>query len=329
MQAIGKGSSHGKLILVGEHAVVYGTPAIAIPLNQLKVEVNCQSTANSWRKLTTKPPQITLKSALYQGDLQQTTTQLSSIRALVNAFFQALAPSQKVPNSLRIEIKSQLPYERGMGSSAATATALVRALNSFFDAPLQAATSAELIAYEEKLQHGNPSGLDALVVGSQHGYYYQKQHDLTPLTLTLPGFLLIVDSGITGQTSQALKKVASLKTAQPQLWQTQIERIAQLTPTVRAALTATKPTASTQQTFGQALTTNHQTLQQLRVSLPATDRLVQKLLQNGAVGAKLTGGGLGGCVFGYFTTKETAQKAQQQFKEDSWLIKLAPELRRS
>lgn len=329
MQAIGKGSSHGKLILVGEHAVVYGTPAIAIPLNQLKVAVNCQPTTSSWRKLATTLPQIKLKSALYQGDLQQTTAQLSSLQALVNAFFKALAPSQRVPKSLQIEIKSQLPYERGMGSSAATATALVRALNDFFDEPLNRTTCDQLIAYEEKLQHGNPSGLDALVVGSHHGYYYQKDHDITPLTLTLPGYLLIVDSGITGQTSQALKKVAALHTSHPQLWQTQIERIAQLAPTVRNALTATKPTVTTQRTFGQALNANHQALQQLRVSLPVNDQLVQKLRQNGALGAKLTGGGLGGCVFGYFKTKETALKAQQHFSEDSWVIKLAPKLRRS
>ncbi|MFD1466224.1 mevalonate kinase [Lapidilactobacillus mulanensis] len=317
MEKVGYGNSHAKLILVGEHAVVYGVPAIAIPLKDIEVNVTTRGTGSSNYDL----PTVQIESELFTGSLQTAPENLQNIEALVAKFMADFAADFNWPQELQLTIDSQIPFERGMGSSAAIATAVLKSLLDFTSMRLTDDQFNQLITLEETIQHGNPSGLDALVVNADQGYFFQRGHAFLPLQLNLPGYLLIVDSGITGRTSEAIQKVAALHRDQPQLWQAQMDRIAQLAPQVKTLL-ATDTTIAQQQ-LGQLLTENQAALESLQVSTPELDTLIHRLIIAGASGAKLTGGGLGGCVFGYFTDQATAKKAQEQFTEKTWLTELA------
>ncbi|WP_125766418.1 mevalonate kinase [Lapidilactobacillus wuchangensis] len=318
------GTSHAKLILVGEHAVVYGTPAIAIPLPEIAVQVTATATGS----LTTGETQVMIQSILYQGNLAAAPTELANLQVLLATFLQHWPQQTQRPQVIELAIQSNIPFERGMGSSAAIATAIVRALQQLLPQPYAPTLVKEIIAAEEKAQHGNPSGLDALVVGADQGYYFLREQVPQPLTLTLPGYLLIIDSGVTGRTGVAIAQVASLRQQRPKFWQQQINGIQELVPQVRQLLTTTATGTELhqqQQTFGALLDQNQTALQQLGVSTPQLGQLIRQLKAAGALGAKLTGGGLGGCVFGYFDHQTSAQAAQQQCQQaglTTWLTTL-------
>ncbi|MFC6314998.1 mevalonate kinase [Lapidilactobacillus achengensis] len=318
------GASHAKLILAGEHAVVYDIPGIAIPLRAIKVTAQISSQGQQ----AGRAPSVTLLSDLYQGDLALAPAELANLQGLFAAFFAYFPAAQPLPAAMQVTLTSAIPFERGMGSSAAIASAIVAALAVQFPSTLSLARQKALIATEEKIQHGNPSGLDALVVGSAQGYYFRRGHMPEALNLRLPGALLIVDSGLTGQTGTAIAQVAALRQAQPQQWQALMQAIGQITPQIRLLLQQqpTQPEArqASQRRLGELLDANQQALQQLQVSLPQLDQLIQRLRVAGAWGAKLTGGGLGGCVFGYFPTALAAKQARPAFADyQTWVTDLS------
>lgn len=317
MKNIGIGTSHAKLIVVGEHAVVYGIPGITIPL----MAVTVQAILTTHETTLTDNPNIFLDSKLYRGQLIDVPEELTNIRTLIETFITRQGQQVKWPAAMQLTIDSQIPFERGMGSSAAIATAVLRALLDFTNVTISDAEFDDLVNISETIQHGNPSGMDALVVKSDHGVYFQRGKIAQPLTLQLPGYLLIVDSGITGRTSQAVRQVAALENSQPTLWQAQMSAITEIVQQVKSILPQTSLKA--QQQFGQLLNRNQQALQNLQVSITVLDELTTKLRDYGALGAKLTGGGLGGCVFGYFADLATAKQAQQQFTQKTWLTTLS------
>ncbi|WP_125604550.1 mevalonate kinase [Lapidilactobacillus bayanensis] len=317
MKKVGIGTSHAKLILVGEHAVVYGIPGITIPLTDIKVQATLTATSTTMAEL----PNIFFDSALYRGQLTIVPEELTNIKAMIETFIARQGTAVQWPADLQLTIVSALPFERGMGSSAAISTAVLRALLAFTAVTLTTAEFDDLVNISETIQHGNPSGMDALVVKSEQGYFFQRHEVPQPLQVNLPGYLLIVDSGLTGRTSAAVQSVATLKTVNAVLWQAQMAAIQTIVRQARVLLT-NHDTVS-QHHFGQLLDQNQTALQQLQVSTPQLNALVQRLRDKGALGAKLTGGGLGGCVFGYFADLTTAQQAQKQFSEKTWLTTLA------
>lgn len=317
MKKIGIGTSHAKLILVGEHAVVYGIPGITIPLTGIQV----RATLTPQSQAVNQQPEISFDSALYHGLLANVPDELVNIKTLIETFIANQGATLAWPKKLQLTVASDIPFERGMGSSAAISTAVLRALLDFTEIKVTSTEFDELVNVAETIQHGNPSGMDALVVKSDQGFFFQRQQLAQPLTIKLPGYLLIVDSGVTGRTSEAVRSVAALKTVNAKLWHDQMTAIKDIVEQAKTILTQTDLVA--QHHFGQLLNQNQTALQQLQVSTAPLNHLIAKLREHGALGAKLTGGGLGGCVFGYFADLTTAQIAQRQFTEKTWLTSLA------
>ena len=107
-------TSNAKIILMGEHSVVYNQPAIALPIRNVKTTVKIQSI----------PGDIQIRSRYFNGFLNDIHSNLLGIKQLIN---QTLTTLGKPHYGLLLDIDSQIPAERGMGSSASTAVAIVRA----------------------------------------------------------------------------------------------------------------------------------------------------------------------------------------------------------
>ncbi|MCI1985486.1 MAG: mevalonate kinase [Lactobacillus sp.] len=289
------GESFAKIILIGEHAVVYGQPAIALPVKTIRLTATITPRTDGQQLIT---------STFYRGSLQAAATSaFAGIAHLLRALLTFFGARQQ---GFDLKITSALPPERGMGSSAATATAVVRAMYQAFATPLAHATLLRWTAISEKLLHGNPSGLDAATTSATRPQWFVRNQAPHAIAFPTNGSLVIADTGIPGQTKAAVAAVASRLQQAPATNQPRLAAIGQAVRQAALALAADDLVK-----LGAQLNTAQTQLAALGVSTPALDRLIQAARTAGALGAKLTGSGLGGCMIALATDHTAAETIAQ------------------
>ncbi|NLR17741.1 mevalonate kinase [Lactobacillus sp. LC28-10] len=289
MNTPASGSSHAKIILIGEHSVVYHQPAIALPLPAVRESVTLTLRSDNVQQLI---------SRYYTGARHDGPQQLQGINQLVD---ELLVRFNAADAGFDLTINSHLPAERGMGSSAATAVAIIRALYRFFDQPLSHEQLLVDANISEKIIHGNPSGIDVATASAENPIWFMAGTQPVSIPFHLHGYLVIADSGIHGQTGKAVRAVAQLRETDPFLADQAIKGLGRLAYTAKSAL-ANDRLADLGKVFDQSQVF----LQRLGVSHVRLDEMIGIAKQNGALGAKLTGGGMGGCMICLAANEATA-----------------------
>ena len=274
------GQSHAKIILIGEHSVVYGQPAIALPLANVTTTVTMQSNGKEEK---------TIDSRFYQGQIDGMPENMAGIRKLLAALIDHFHAEN---DGWQLQIISDLPAERGMGSSAATAIAIVRAFFNYYGQDLQHAELLQWADIEEKVTHRSPSGLDAATSSSPKPLWFVKGKTSVPIDLNLNATMVIADTGVQGQTKEAINAVKKRLDEEPDATQKLLAHLGRLATDSKSALADDEA-----EKLGLILNDAQADLKQLGVSSPELDHLCAVARQNGALGAKLTGGGRGGCMF--------------------------------
>lgn len=274
-----KVSAPGKIILFGEHAVVYGRAALAVPVTQVQAEV--EVSASSRPGIRIDAPDIGLREELKALPADH------PLAAVIHNVLFALGVDP-FPD-LEIRISSTIPVASGLGSGAAVSVAIIRALAS----ALQRQVTNEQVsawAYEiEKLHHGTPSGIDNAVITFAMPVFFVKDRPIEMLAVPKPFTIVIGDTGIPAPTKQSVADVRGLWQSDSQRWEGVFDQIGEISLKARQAIEGGKP-----EQLGELMERDHVLLQQLRVSSPELDRLVAAARQGGARGAKLSGGGRGG-----------------------------------
>ncbi|WP_288762102.1 mevalonate kinase [uncultured Lacticaseibacillus sp.] len=293
----GTGTSHAKIIMIGEHAVVFGEPAIALPIPTIRLRATV-TPAEHGQSVT---------SAFYNGSLTDAIdTNFSGIATLVRQLLRNFdAPDQP----LTLDIVSDLPPERGMGSSAATAIAIVRAFYDAFGQDIDRPTVLRWADVSERIIHGNPSGIDAATTSADHPQWIIKGQSPRPIASLHRGVLVIADSGIQGQTRAAVTAVTRFREQDPEAANAAIHALGQLTR--QAAVTITNQDVVE---LGRIMGTAQEYLAQLGVSTPVLERLITVANGAGSLGTKLTGGGMGGCIIAMAPDLGTANHIAQQLQ---------------
>lgn len=275
--SVATGRATGKAILIGEHAVVYGRPAIALPLAALAVQATATRTEGPSR----------IRSALFSGRLDAVPARLLPTAKAITATLDALGHPHL---GVDLQIQSEIPAERGVGSSAAVAAAVVRAVAALVGATLSGDEEHALIQQAERVAHTAPSGLDSHAVRAR-GPLWFGNGVVEPVAVGRPLSLIVADTGVAGRTREAVAGVAERRRTDPAVVDAAIDRLGALTDDARTLLAAGDLDG-----LGAVMTRAHELLGGLGVGDPALDRLVAAATRAGALGAKLTGGGRGGCA---------------------------------
>jgi mevalonate kinase len=274
---MGEGYGYGKVILFGEHFVVYGTPAIASAIGKktlAKVEPSKSYELIDQREATPG----------YKEDKFE--QQKDSMRRIFEAM--GIDPN-KTP--IKITLGGDLIAASGIGASAASCSAIARALNQEFNLGLSDERINEIAFEGEKGYHGTPSGIDNSVATFGGLIWFKKGNPniIERIKIKHPVEIIMGNTGLVADTKRAVAGVRERKDKYPEKYEKIFKEAENLVLEARKALESFDL-----RKVGELMNKNHSLLQGIEVSCKELDFLVKLARDQGALGAKLTGGGLGG-----------------------------------
>ncbi len=274
-------SASGKIILFGEHAVVYGRPALAVPLSNLRARVRIEK--------RTAPGTIIHALDLGRALSLDSAAADEPLAAIVRLTLEKLG----VPASIGLElwIESDIPLASHLGSSAAVSTAIVRALAAYFDTSLKPQDIAALVYESEKIYHGTPSGIDNTVIAYEKPIRFTTTAGAQPFHIARPFNLAIANTGVSTPTKDTVGDVRRGWEREPARYEKIFDGIATLVRAAQAALANGEL-----EKVAELMNSNQEFLRTLEVSSPELENLLRAARNSGALGGKLSGGGRGGNV---------------------------------
>jgi len=279
---ITRAQAPGKVILAGEHAVVYGRPAIAVPV--------WEATATAEIRAGAVGAGCVIRARDLGEEVHLSTAPGDNPLALVARLALSRAGVIGDPD-WEIEVAGTLPIAGGLGSGAAVSAALVRAifLHTGTEAPPELVS--ELTYAGEEVYHGTPSGIDNTVVAYGSPVWFVRGQAPEVFTAAAPFQLAIADSGVAGPTRTLVDLVRARRAADPARYEAWFDQIGGIVLDARHAIEAGRPSE-----LGPLFDRNQALLEHIGVSTPLLDRLIAAARSAGAGGAKLSGAGGGGNI---------------------------------
>ena len=274
------GIAPGKIILFGEHSVVYGRPAIAVPVNQ--IQATC--------RIETGPPGQGISIEARDLGEQYQLADLAEDNPLAAIILKTLQACQwaDIPD-LKLSLTSTIPMARGLGSGAAVSTAIVRALSQSVHCELDNQTISEIVYQVEKIHHGTPSGIDNTVVVFAQPIFFQRGQRMLRLRAKMPLTFVIGDTGIKSPTHRVVGDLRRRRAAAVERYEGYFDELATIADQAKVAIEQGRLAA-----IGKCMSENQVVLATIGISSPELNDLVMAAMAHGALGAKLSGAGWGG-----------------------------------
>ncbi len=277
-------SAPGKAILFGEHGVVYGQPAIAVPLPQLRSHVYITADPlGSADEILFSAPDIDLHQKYHE--LPEGHPFRAAVDILKDHFRITHLPA------MRIKIASSIPVASGLGSGTSVTISMLKGISEFLGHPLLVEDISSYAFEIEKFYHGHPSGIDNTVIAYETPIFFTREHPIEYISIEHEFSLLLVDSGIKSHTSDVVNDVRSKWLESKEALEVIFSKIGEITINARTKLSNGDLTK-----LGTLMSENHQLLKKLDVSHELIDQIVDTAVGAGAHGAKLSGAGRGGYV---------------------------------
>jgi mevalonate kinase len=304
---MGKGSGFGKVILFGEHFVVHGVPGIVSAVDST-TDAEVTQTA---RGITIKDERKGSKGYAEEKKAQQ----IESIERMLKTM--GIEPKTAAFN---IWLGGNLPGFSGLGASAASSVAIARAIAEEFRMNL-ADEKINGVAYEaEKAYAGTPSGIDNTAATYGGLLWFKKNmsggaNTIEKISIRKPVEIIIGSTGIVANTKAMVEGVAERKKKNPQKYGLLFKRAEELAFTAKKALREFDL-----RKVGALMNENHRLLQEIEVSCKELDHLVDLARAQGAFGAKLTGGGGGGCMTALTPGKELQERVAKAIEKEGFEV---------
>lgn len=284
-------SAPAKVILFGEHFVVYGEPAIV-----LAIDKRAYATVES-----RKDKQLCIRSAnlnlagrfengifsIEQGNLKEAKSRFEPVKLAVDKILEKYGESI----GLNVEINSTVPVAAGLGSSAAVAAAVAAAVGELLNVKMTKEDILRVAFEAEKTVHGTPSGIDPTIATFGGTLLFQTDTGFKPVEVHMDIPLIIGNTGIERLTRLQVEKVHNLREKYPQIVDYIMWAAREI---VLRAVDAFKE--NDLETLGELMNINHAMLYGVGVSDESLEWLINAARKAGALGAKLTGAGGGGCM---------------------------------
>jgi mevalonate kinase len=280
-------TAFGKVILLGEHAVVHGVPAIAVGIDRGAHATAAPVEGPSRLSVTTWGIEVV------EGEDKDLARALGAL----------VAASGVGPH--RVEAGADLPPGAGLGCSAALGVAIARAL----DPRATDEVIIERTAAWERVFHGNPSGIDAAVAATGAAIRFVRGEGFTRVHLPVPLALCIGHSGMASSTRAMVELVAQHKERRPEIVRKTFEGIRALVGNAHAAIEAGDLAG-----LGKLLDLGQMLLSGLMLSTPEIEQLCEIARSSGAHGAKLTGAGGGGSVVALVPGRAAGDRVLEAWK---------------
>ena len=284
-------SAPAKIILLGEHFVVYGEPAIVMAIDK---RVYARVEKRNDNRLHVRSMDLNLEVffengsfRVEQGDLKEAKMKFEPVKQAIEKVMEK--HGQHV--GLDIEINSTVPVGAGLGSSAAVIAATTAATGAILDVKLSKEDILRITYTAEKIVHGIPSGVDPAISTMGGTMLFQMDTGFKPLEVKTNIPLIIGDTGVERSTRVQVEKVRDLVDKYPRVTEHLMKAAREI---VLRAIDALKE--NDLETLGTMMNINHALLYGIGVSDESLERLANAARKAGALGAKLTGAGGGGCM---------------------------------
>jgi len=277
----------GKIILSGEQFVVLGAPAVAMAVN-LYSNVEVRPSPSGRIEVTADIPLHLVGDADKRSLVGDNRELLEPLRLAASATLDHLGTGDL---GVHIDASCQIPIGAGLGSSASTTVATISAVAKSRSVRLDREEIFKLAFIPENYLHGHPSGVDQATCIYGGIIQFNKPSKIKVITVKRPPTILVCDSGAHRSTKALVGSVVKRSREQTDRFQTHLDEITAISNAVAMALRKEDDNE-----LGRLMNRNHEMLRQIGVSTPDLDRLVAEARQAGALGAKLTGAGGGGCI---------------------------------
>lgn len=297
---LGKGSAPGKVIIAGEHSVVYGYPAIAVALG---IRCNVESSIGD--------PGISINSFDLNKNSKYSIQDITLLRGgeLINPTFDSIALAvietlKQIEEEIEIEIQihSDIPISAGLGSSAAVVVASIASILDLYQKKLSKKEISSIAFESEKVTHGRPSGIDNSIA-TYGGLLKFQNGDISQKELKQSIPLIVGNTKISRDTKKLVSGVADLKLKHPALIDPILKTMGELAIEAEQYLENIELGK-----LGEVLNINQGLLDSINVGHKSLSQYVWKARNAGALGAKLTGAGGGGCMIALADNNEKMQE---------------------
>ena len=302
---MGKGSGFGKVILFNEHFVIFSIPAIVSAID---------------RKTTVTVKPFEGKGGIIDDRRKATPgykeEKLEQQRDSVERILKA-AGIDTTRNPIKITLEGDLVAATGIGASAASCTAIVRALSEEFRLGLSDDQINELAYEGEKGYHGEPSGIDntAATYGGLIWFVRGEPNMMERIKIKIPVEVVVGNTGLVANTKAAVAGVRERKEKYPEKYGKIFKEAEELACKARKALESYDL-----ETVGKLMNENHKQLQAVEISCEELDFLVDLARDQGAFGAKMTGGGLGGNMIALTPGKDLQERVARAMKKEGFEV---------
>jgi mevalonate kinase len=307
-----KASAPAKVILFGEHFVVYGGPAILAAINK-RISVDARILSHDEDRIIISSDIGVVGEYWHNGDfnpLEGGSKAKAVLDPLYEAIIQVLLMRDKKKTGIEVSISSRVPLGIGLGSSAASCVATVAAVNSLFQKNISRHQVCELAIESERQIHKRTSGADCYV--STFGgliHYCSKSKDFKNIKTNESLSLVVASTGIKHYTSDLVSSVKRFKDRNETLFESLAKQASEICLQAWTAIESGKCDK-----IGELMNENQIILQQIGVSHHKAQKIIDLCSKAGAIGAKITGAGGGGAVIALAASKMESVKLASQVK---------------